>query len=305
MVTMTIQPTGQILGATVTGVDLSRPLRDGDFAAILEALGRHGVLRFPDQWLDSAALRDFSRRFGSIQASVTGKFQDPEVPEVGILSNIVENGEPIGLGDAGQDWHTDMSYRDTMGFVNVLNAHKVPRRDGRPLGNTVFANMHAAFDALDPELKERLRGMSAVHDFNKFWEGMRRRPGSTRPPLTPEQRARRPPSVHPIFLTHPITDRKVLYCNPGYAVRIRELDEAESDRVLEMLFEHQLQPRFLHTHVWTEGDLLIWDNIGTLHNAIPDYGPDEHRLMKRCQVMADRIFDPAFLRAALPECAPA
>ena len=255
--------------------------------------------------LEPAALRDFSGRFGGIQGSVTGKFHDPEVPEVGILSNIVENGEPIGMGDAGQDWHTDMSYRDTMGFVNVLNAHKVPRRDGKPLGNTVFANMHAAYDALDPGLKERLRGMTAVHDFNKFWEGMRRRPGSTRPPLTPEQRAKRPPSAHPVFLTHPITGRTVLYCNPGYAVRIRELDEAESDRVLEALFEHQLQPRFLHTHVWTEGDLLIWDNIGTLHNAIPDYGPDEHRLMKRCQVMADRIFDPAFLRAALPERAPA
>jgi len=301
----TIEPTGQVLGATVTGVDLSKPLADADFAAILVALGRHGVLRFPDQLLEPAALRDFSRGFGSIQASVTGRFQDPEVPEVGILSNIVENGQPIGLGDAGQDWHTDMSYRDTMGFVNVLNAHRVPRRDGQPLGSTVFANMHAAFDALDPELKERLRGMTAVHDFNKFWEGMRRRPGSTRPPLTPEQRAKRPPSVHPIFLTHPITSRTVLYCNPGYAVRIRELDEAESDRVLMALFEHQLQPRFLYTHVWTEGDLLIWDNIGTLHNAIPDYGADEHRLMKRCQVMPDRIFDPAFLHAALPERAPA
>jgi taurine dioxygenase len=298
---LTIEPTGQVLGATVNGVDLSKPLSDTDFAAILIALGRHGVLRFPGQLLEPAALRDFSGRFGGIQGSVTGKFHDPEVPEVGILSNIVEDGRPIGMGDAGQDWHTDMSYRDTMGFVNVLNAHKVPRRDGKPLGNTVFANMHAAFDALDPGLKERLRGMTAVHDFNKFWEGMRRRPGSTRPPLTPEQRAKRPPSAHPVFLSHPITGRTVLYCNPGYAVRIREVDEAESDRVLEALFEHQLQPRFLHTHVWTEGDVLIWDNIGTLHNAIPDYGPDEHRLMKRCQVMADRIFDPAFLRAALPE----
>ncbi len=302
---LTIEPTGQVLGATVNGVDLSKPLSDTDFAAILIALGRHGVLRFPGQLLEPAALRDFSGRFGGIQGSVTGKFHDPEVPEVGILSNIVEDGRPIGMGDAGQDWHTDMSYRDTMGFVNVLNAHKVPRRDGKPLGNTVFANMHTAFDALDPGLKERLRGMTAVHDFNKFWEGMRRRPGSTRPPLTPEQRAKRPPSAHPVFLSHPITGRTVLYCNPGYAVRIRELDEAESDRVLEALFEHQLQPRFLHTHVWTEGDVLIWDNIGTLHNAIPDYGPDEHRLMKRCQVMADRIFDPAFLQAALPERAPA
>ena len=114
-----------------------------------------------------------------------------------------------------------------------------------------------------------------------------------------EQRAKRPPSVHPVFLTHPITGKKVLYCNPGYAIRINELDEAESDRVLEALFEHQLQPRFLHTHVWSEGDLLIWDNIGTLHNAIPDYGPNEHRLMKRCQVMADKVFQPGFIQQAL------
>ena len=139
-----IRPTGDILGATITGIDLSRPMSEADFSAVLQALGEYGVLRFPDQLLEPAALRDFSLRFGSIQASVTGKFQDPQVPEVGILSNIVEDGKPIGIADAGQDWHTDMSYRDTMGFVNVLNAHKVPRRDGKPLGNTLFANMRAA-----------------------------------------------------------------------------------------------------------------------------------------------------------------
>ena len=294
-----IQPTSGTLGATVTGIDLTQPMRDADFATILRALGAHGVLRFPHQLLPAAALRDFSARFGGIQTSLTGKFQDPEVPEVGILSNIVENGEPIGLADAGQDWHTDMSYRDVMGFVNVLNAHKVPRRDGRVLGSTIFANMHAAYDALDPALKQRLAAATATHDFNKFWDKMRQRPGSMRPPLTPDQRAKRPPSVHPVFMTHPITGRKVLYCNPGYAIRINELDASESERVLDALFEHQLQPRFLHTHVWTEGDLLIWDNIGTLHNAMPDYGPNEHRLMKRCQVMADRILQPDFVARAL------
>jgi taurine dioxygenase len=295
----TIRPSGGALGASVTGIDLSKPLSPADFAAILRALGEHGVLCFPGQLLEPAALRDFSLRFGSIQTSVTGRFQDPSVPEVGILSNIVENGQPIGLADAGQDWHTDMSYRDTMGFVNVLNAHKVPRRDGKVLGSTVFANMHAAHDELDPALKARLGNATATHDFNKFWDMMVRRGTGGRQPLTPEQRAKRPPSVHPVFLTHPVTGRKVLYCNPGYAVRINELDEAESDRVLEALFAHQLQPRFLHTHVWTEGDLLIWDNIGTLHNAIPDYGPNEPRLMKRCQVMADKVFQPAFVRQAL------
>lgn len=295
----TIQPTGRILGATVTDIDISRPLSGADFSAIFAALGRYGVLCFPHQQLDSAALRDFSQRFGRIQTSVTGKYQDPTVPEVGYLSNIIENGQPIGLADAGQDWHTDMSYNDTVGFTNVLYAVKVPRRDGKPLGATQFANMHAAYDDLPAELKEGLVHATATHDFNKFWESMRQRPGSLRPALTEEQRRTRPPSVHPVFLTHPITGRKVLYCNPGYAYRINELDEAGSDRMINMLVEHQLQPKYVYTHTWSEGDVLMWDHIGTLHKAVPDYRPDEIRLMLRCQVMANRVFDSAFVRASL------
>ncbi|HUP95666.1 MAG TPA: TauD/TfdA family dioxygenase [Burkholderiales bacterium] len=296
---MQIESTGQILGATVTGIDLSQPLSDANFAQIIASLGRHGVLRFPAQRLDAPQLRDFSRRFGRIQTSVSDKYAVPGVPEVGILSNVIENGEPIGLADAGQDWHTDMTYNATVGFCNVLYAVKVPWRDGKALGATQFANMHAAYDDLAPEWKEKLEHATATHDFNKFWEEMRRRPGSIRPALTPEQRAKRPPSVHPVFLTHPITGRQVLYCNPGYAIRINELDEAESARVLKMLFEHQLQLQYIYEHRWTEGDVLMWDHIGTLHNAVPDYRPDELRLMMRCQVMADRIFDEQFVRKAL------
>ena len=196
-----------------------------------------------------------------------------------------------------------MSYNAVIGFTNVLYAVEVPRRDGKPLGNTMFADMRAAYDDLSPALKTKLANATATHDFNKFWEEMRRRPGSTRPALTPEQRATRPPSVHPLFLTHPISGRKVLYANPGYAVRINELDEAESDEILAELTRHQLQPKYQYAHVWTEGDVLMWDHIGTLHNAIPDYRPDEHRLIKRCQVLADRIFDPAFVRENLAQAA--
>jgi taurine dioxygenase len=294
-----VEPSGKILGGTVRGVDLGQPVSDADFGAIVRALGEYGVLRFPEQRLEAAALRDFSQRFGSIQGSVTGQFAEPGVPEVGILSNVVENGKPIGLADAGQDWHTDMSYNATIGFLNVLYAVKVPRRDGRVLGATAFSDMGAAYDDLPADLKERLRDATATHDFNKFWERMRTRPGSARDPLTPEQRSRRPASAHPLFMSHPISGRRVLYCNPGYAIRINELNPDESERVLGMLFEHQLQPKFRYQHTWAEGDVLMWDHIRTIHMAVADYGPEEPRLMKRCQVLADRVFEPGFKEQAL------
>jgi taurine dioxygenase len=93
---------------------------------------------------------------------------------------------------------------------------------------------------------------------------------------------------------HPITGKKVLYANPGYAMKINELPEKESQEILEFLFQHQLQDKYIYTHDWTEGDVLMWENIGTLHNALSDYGPDEHRYIQRCQVMADWIFESPF-----------
>jgi taurine dioxygenase len=296
---MEIEPTGEILGATIKGLDLAQPLSDRDFGEILRALGRYAVLCFSWQKLDAAALKRFAARFGSLEINVANTYQEPGHPEVMILSNIVEDGRPIGARDAGQDWHTDMSYSATIAFANVLYAIKVPRRDGRPLGGTEFADMRAAYADLPDELKRKLTEMTVRHDFNKFWEMMRRRPGSWRPARSEEQRRAKPPVSHPIFLTHPITGEKVLYANPGYAVRINELPERESDEMLEFLFARQLQPKYRYTHNWTEGDVLMWDDIGTLHNARADYTPDERRLNKRCQVMADRIFDPTFLETAM------
>jgi taurine dioxygenase len=297
---LNVTPTGETLGATVQGLDLNAELASADFAAILRALGQYGVLRFPNQHLDPKHQMAFSGRFGSLEINVAGAFQEPGLPEIMILSNMRDaNGRPIGARDAGQDWHTDMSYSETIAFANVLYALKVPHRGGQPLGGTEFANMHAAYDRLPDDLKARLDGMTVLHDFNKFWDVMLRRPGTWRKPLTEEQRRRKPPVSHPIFLTHPITGRRVLYANPGYAIRINELPERDSDDILAFLFEHQLQPRYRYLHRWSEGDVLLWDDIGTLHNAHADYGPDEHRLIKRCQVMADRIFDPEFVRSAL------
>jgi taurine dioxygenase len=299
---LTIQHHDTSLGATVTGVDLARPLSDADFASVLHALGTRGVLRFPDQPIDAAALRRFSARFGELQVISSAKGRtEPGMPEVSILSNVVENGRPIGIPDAGQDWHTDMTYNRVVGFVNVLVALKVPVRDGRALGATEFANTQAAYDDLPESVKTRLEHATATHDWNNFHELMRMK-GSTRPALTEEQRRERPPVSHPLFLTHPITGRKVIYANPGFTVRINELDAAESRSTLDFLFSHVLKPGYRYVHHWRVGDVLLWDHVGTWHYAVPDYGAHEHRLMKRCQVLADRVFDPEFVRSAL-DCA--
>ncbi len=293
-------PSGDCLGARVTGIDLASPLSREDFALILRVLAAHGVVCFPEQCLDPAAQVAFSRRFGELEVHVSGAFQVPGHPEVMILSNIVADGRPIGLADAGQDWHTDMSFSRTIAFVNVLHAVQVPRRDGRALGDTLFADMAAAFDDLPAAMQARLAGLTATHDFAKFWDMMRARggEGSVRQPLTAAQRRQKPPVSQPMVLLHPLSGRRILYANPGYTVRIDGLPEAEGDALLAMLFEHQLQPRYRFAHHWTEGDVLLWDNIRTMHNAVPDYGPGEHRLVRRCQAMADRVFDPEFARLA-------
>ncbi len=286
-----IRSTGQTLGARVLGIDLAKPVDATVLEKIKGALGEYGVLCFPEQQLEPKQQVEFAAHFGTLEINVAaGPYTEPGYPEMMILSNKLKDGKPAGLGDAGQGWHTDMSYSKEIAFANVLYALEVPRRNGVPLGSTLFANMHAAYDDLSQDIKDRLAGRHAIHDFEKFWEMMRARPGSTRGPLTPEQRAKKPPVSHPIFMTHPITKRKVLYCNPGYAVRIEGIPKQESDDLLEFLFEHQLQEKYQYAHAWCENDLLIWENIGTLHNAIADYGPDKPRYIRRCQVMADKVF---------------
>jgi taurine dioxygenase len=284
---MDIIPSGQTLGARIEGIDLARSLSHADFRAILRALGQHGVLCFPDQAIDTPAFAAFARRFGDLEINVANLFHEPGFPEIMILSNMLSaDGKPLGLNDAGQGWHTDMSYSKDIALANVLHAQRVPVRHGKPVGETQFRNMHAAYEELPDSIKHRIEGRTATHDFEKFWEEMRKRPGSRRAALTEEQRRRKPPVSQPLVRQHPLTGRNVLYANPGYTIRIEGMDEHESGTLLDYLFRHQERADFLYAHRWADGDVLMWDNIGTVHNAVADYLPDEPRYMRRAQVMA-------------------
>ena len=160
--------------------------------------------------------------------------------------------------------------------------------------------MAAAYDGLPEELQARLETLTATHDFEKFWEMMRARggEGTTRKKLTEAQRQRKPPVSQRMVLVHPLSGQKLLYANPGYTVRIDGLPAAESDALLELLFEHQTQPKFRYAHRWAEHDVLLWDNLRTIHNAVADYAADEPRYIRRCQAMADLVFQPAFAELA-------
>jgi taurine dioxygenase len=284
---MRIIPNNSGPGARVEEFDLRQPLAQDDFRTILRALGHHGVLCFPGQDLDAPQLAAYASRFGTLEVNVANLFHAEGLPEIMHLSNMKDAaGKPLGLSDAGQGWHTDMSYSQDIALANVLHAKLVPMRDGQPLGATQFLDMHAAYEDLPAEVKRRLEGRVAIHDFEKFWDVMRMRPGSIRGPLTEAQKAKKPPVRQPIFRRHPVTGRPVLYCNPGYAIRIEGLEPAESEAMLAYLFLHQTQEAYLYSHRWTPGDVLMWDNIATIHNAVADYTTEEPRFILRAQVMA-------------------
>lgn len=301
---MIVTPTNITLGACIEDLDLSGELSEIQIDQLMLLLGQYGVLEFPEQILTTAQLKKFSQRFGKLYVSPGGRAQADGFPEVMILSNMTHEGRALGLRDAGQSWHTDMSYSRTIALANVLYGTTIPHRDGLALGDTQFRNMHAIYEDLPAEVKETLGDKTITHDFNKFWEMMRQRPGNTRAPLSDTEKRARSPASHSAFLTHPITRKKVLYANPGYAVRINELSEQDSDELLNYLFEFQLRPEYLYTYKWRKDSVLMWDNIGTTHNAVADYGPHEHRYIQRCQVMATRLFgesgtlDPIFFKPA-------
>ncbi|GAB2456698.1 TauD/TfdA family dioxygenase [Comamonas humi] len=252
----------QRLGAEVLGADLGRPLAPEDFAQLHRAHLAHSVVVYRDQRITPAEHVAFSRRFGPLQRHVLRNFKLPGHDEVLIVSNIRENGQPIGLGDAGHFWHSDLSYKERPALGSLLHAQELPEEGG----DTLFADQHAAYEALPAEVKARLSGLQAEHSYLLRYEELRQR-NPFRPQLSAEQVAEVPPAVHPVVRTHPETGRKALFVSEHFTTRILGLSERDSADLLAYLFAHSTLPRFVYRHRWQAHDLLFWDNRSVLHLA--------------------------------------
>jgi taurine dioxygenase len=260
--TVEIRPFSGPLGAEVLGLDLSAPLSDEDFRRIHRAHLDHHVLVFRDQYIEPGQQVAFSRRFGPLQIHVLRNFQLAGHPEVLVVSNIKENGQPIGLGDAGAFWHSDLSYKDKPSLGSLLHAQELPSQGG----DTLFANQHTAYEDLPEALKRTLDGKRAEHSYLAKYEELRAR-SPWRPPLTAKQIEEVKPAVHPVVRTHPETGRKALFVNEHFTTRILDIPEDESRDLLAELFALSVQPRHLYTHVWRTGDMVFWDNRSVMHLA--------------------------------------
>jgi taurine dioxygenase len=267
--------------------DLSRPIDDPTFRELERLFHDNIMVFFRDQRLSEDQHIAFSRRFGELEIHIVKKYLLPGYPEILLISNIRdEEGEHIGLADAGFTWHTDTSYRRRPSRCSLLYAKEVPERDGTPLGDTVFANTVAAYDALPEAMKRRLAGLQAIHRY-----AMRRRiENSPRPKLTAAQLAETPDILHPIVRTHPSTGRKALYVTAGECIGIEGMPEDEALDLIAELDAHCVRPEFCYRHRWRVGDLVMWDNASAMHLAICDYALPQRRLMHRTTVIGSEPF---------------
>jgi len=269
------------LGGEIVDLDLSRPLDDQTFAAVRRAfLESEGLLVFRAQYITPEQHVALSRRFGPLMIHVLRQYLLPGHPEILRISNVVENGEPIGLGDAGHIWHSDLSYTPEPSLGSLLHALELPMEGG----DTSFANLSAAYDALPSEIKQRVEGKRAVHSYSHSYD---RFSGSKwRPPLTQDQRDEVCEVVHPVVRIHPETGRKALFVNESFTSHILDVPDAESRELLEFLFVHSTKPGFVYRHRWQDHDLVFWDNRCTIHLA---HGcpPQLRRHMHRTTVKGD------------------
>ncbi|MEA3193430.1 MAG: taurine dioxygenase [Betaproteobacteria bacterium] len=268
------------LGAEVSGVDLSQPLREAEFATIRGAWLEHAVLRFRGQRLSDPQLIDFTRHFGELDPpgpNPYGKPFLPEHPELNVISNIKVDGAPIGgLGDGEAIWHADMTYVEQPPKGAILYALEVPPSGG----DTYWANQCAAYDALPAALAKRIEGRRAVHDATYNSAGIKRKGYED---VSDPRKA--PGARHELVRPHPETGRQALFLGRRRNSYIEGLELAESEALLDALWAHATQARFVFRQEWRVGDVVIWDNRCTLHRRDP-FDPAARRLMHRTQIKA-------------------
>ena len=279
------------IGAAITGLDLGSDMSEGEFKTVRETVNARAVVVIRDQVaLPSERLVTFARLFGTPQVNVRADAKNEANPEVFWVSNVHENGKPLGSHDAGRYWHSDLCYLEKPSDVTLLHALEVPAKDGVSYGATEFISATAAYDSLSDDLKEKIAGVTARNGYRFMWNRKAYEFGK-RPVLSDAELKKFPEdAVHPIVRTHPRTGRKCLYVCDGYTHAIDGWTEDESRETLDALFAHLLDPGFRYRHEWRVGDLLIWDNCAVQHKASFDYPPELRRRMQRCTIEGDVPF---------------
>ena len=281
--TIEVHPLHDALGAEVRGVDLSRDIAPEDFKAIHRAHLDHGILLFRDQDLTQEQHKGFSLRFGPPEIHVVSWYRLPGHPEIIVVSNKKDaDGKPLGLEDAGRYWHSDMSYLPAPALGSILYAREVPPTGG----DTKFAGMHAAFDALPADRKAQLSKMRAIHHFGSRWYREKDKAG-IRPPMTKEEEEKTPPVDHPIIRTHPENGRKSIYAG-GFTMGVVGMEQEAALEFLDELEAFVSQPQFVYTHQWRAGDVVFWDNRCTMHHATNYDAKNHTRHMHRTTIKGDK-----------------
>jgi len=274
----TVRPFKQCFGAEVRGVDLARPVSEGDRAVIYRAFLDHRLVAIPGQNLTPAQTVATARIFGDeLEPHLFKHYHHPETPLIMVLSNRVEDGKPKGMADAGTFWHSDVSYKPNPAKATMLYAIEVPEGEG----DTLFCDLTAAYAALPEATKRRLDGLRAVHNYDHVPRDVFQRLNATPPP----------DCLHPVVRTHPETRRKAIYINPAYVVRIEGLSEAESAALKQEIFDHCLQDRFRVAYRWRAGDVVAWDNAALMHSATTKtLDPAKHRTLWRLTISGGPTF---------------
>jgi len=280
---MEVIPSGKALGAEIQGVDL-RQIRAHEFESIYRAWLDHQILLFRAQQLTDDDLIAFSRRFGELEFAPiqeTGRRFVEGHPEIYVVSNVVENGEPIGSLGAGEaNWHTDMSYLEDPPRASVLYALEVPPEGG----DTYFCSMYRAYESLPDELRRRLASLTLKHDAT-YNSGGYVRQGS----VTTDNPLNSPGRYHPLVCTHPETKRRHLYLGRRRNAYIRGLTLSESEALLDEVWSYATRETCVWHIVWEVGDLVLWDNRCTMHRR-DRFDASTRRIMHRTQIKNDAVF---------------